>query len=203
MPGFYHDGEYDVAGFIVGSVARDQLIDGKGIARGDMLIGLPSSGLHTTGYSLARRIAFEAAGLEAGSPVPWDPDLTIGQALLVPHRSYLRPIRPLLPAGAIKGMAHITGGGITENLPRVFPPGVHAAIDRASWTVPPIFGWLQDAGEVPEPDMLCTFNMGIGLIVVVGPEDAPMVLRDLQASGEPGARIIGEIVSGGEGVTYQ
>ncbi|MEO7275879.1 MAG: phosphoribosylformylglycinamidine cyclo-ligase [Vicinamibacterales bacterium] len=203
MPGFYPEGEYDVAGFIVGSVARDQLIDGKRIAPGDVLIGLASSGLHTNGYSLARRIAFEAAGLEAGSPAPWDPELTVGQALLVPHRSYLPAIRPLLPSGAIKGMAHITGGGITENLPRVCPPGVHAVIDRASWTVPPIFSWLQHAGEVPEADMLRTFNMGIGLIVVVGAEEAPRLLRDLQAPGAPGATIIGEMVSGGEGVEYR
>src|SRR4051794_18715808 len=156
MPGFYQDGEYDVAGFIVGSVARDQLIDGKRIVPGDSLIGLPSSGLHTNGYSLARRIVFEAAGLEVGSPVPWEPGLTIGQALLVPHRSYLPTIRPLLASGAIKGMAHITGGGITENLPRVLPSGVHAEIDRASWIVPPLFTWLQEAGDVPDADMLRT-----------------------------------------------
>jgi phosphoribosylformylglycinamidine cyclo-ligase len=202
MPGFYQDGEYDVAGFIVGSVARDQLIDGTRIVPGDTLIGLPSSGLHTNGYSLARRIVFDAAGLEVGSPVPWDPALTIGQALLAPHRSYLAAIRPLLPSGAIKGMAHITGGGITENLPRVLPSGTHAAVDRASWTVPPLFAWLQQAGEVPDDDMLRTFNMGVGLIVVVGAEDAPMVLRDLQA-GNPGTAVIGTIEAGGEGVSYR
>ncbi len=202
MPGFYQDGEYDVAGFIVGSVARDQLIDGKRIVPGDTLIGLPSSGLHTNGYSLARRIVFDAAGLEVGSPVPWDPAMTIGQALLAPHRAYLPAIRPLLPSGAIKGMAHITGGGITENLPRVLPSGTHAAVDRTSWTVPPLFTWLQQAGEVPDDDMLRTFNMGVGLIVVVGAEDAPMVLRDLQASN-PGTTIIGTIEAGGAGVSYR
>ena len=127
MPGFYEDGEYDVAGFIVGVVARDRLIDGKRIAPGDVLIGLPSSGLHTNGYSLARRIAFERGrARRSTSPVPRDADLTIGEALLAPHRSYLPVIRPLLASGAIKGMAHITGGGITDNLPRVLPAGTHA-----------------------------------------------------------------------------
>src|SRR4051794_28263297 len=121
MPGFYRDGEYDLAGFIVGSVARDQLIDGTRILPGDVLIGLPSSGLHTNGYSLARGIAFAAAGLEVGSPAPWDAKLTMGEVLLTPHRSYMPAIKPLLSSGAIKGMAHITGGGITENLPRVLP----------------------------------------------------------------------------------
>jgi len=203
MPGFYKDGEYDVAGFIVGQVARDGLIDGRRIVPGDVLIGMPSSGLHTNGYSLARRIAFEAAGLDAGSPVPWRRDMTIGEALLVPHRSYLPIIRPLLPSGAIKGMAHITGGGITENLPRVLPAGTHAVVDRSAWTIPPIFAWLQRAGEVPDLDMLRTFNMGIGLILVVGAEDAPTMLRDVQAAGESDATIIGRVEAGSEGVSYR
>jgi len=202
MPGFYQDGEYDVAGFIVGSVARDRLIDGKRIRPGDVLIGMPSSGLHTNGYSLARRIAFERAGLTVRSGVPWDADLTIGEALLTPHRSYLATVRPLLASGAIKGMAHITGGGITENLPRVLPAGTHATVDRSAWRVPPLFAWLQRAGEVPETDMLRTFNMGIGLILVVAVEDAPAVLSGVQ-SGDPGAAIIGTIDAGGEGVTYR
>jgi len=203
MPGFYQDGEYDVAGFIVGQVARDRLIDGRRIVPGDVLIGMPSSGLHTNGYSLARRIAFEAAGLDAGSPVPWRRDMTIGEALLVPHRSYLPIIRPLLPSGAIKGMAHITGGGITENLPRVLPPGTHAVVDRSAWTIPPIFAWLQRAGEVPDLDMLRTFNMGIGLVLVVGAEDAPAMLREVQAAGDSDATIIGRVEAGSEGVSYR
>jgi len=203
MPGFYQDGEYDVAGFIVGSVARDQLIDGKRIGPGDVLIGIPSSGLHTNGYSLARRIAFEAAGLTIDTPVPWGADLTIGEALLTPHRSYLPTIRPLLASGAIKGMAHITGGGITENLPRVLPAGTHATVDRSAWSVPPLFAWLQQAGDVPETDMLRTFNMGIGLIVVAGAEDAPAMLGAVQSAGDPGATIIGTIDAGGEGVNYR
>jgi phosphoribosylformylglycinamidine cyclo-ligase len=202
MPGFYKDGEYDVAGFIVGAVSREQLIDGKRIAHGDVLIGLPSSGLHTNGYSLARRIAFDVAGLDVRSPFPGS-DVPLGAALLTPHRSYLAVIRPLLTSGAIKGMAHITGGGITENLPRILPPGTHALIERASWRVPAIFEWLQQAGDVPSDDMLRTFNMGIGLIVAAGTEDAGRLLDDLRAAGETTAAIIGTIQSGGHGVLYR
>ncbi|MFL6278662.1 MAG: phosphoribosylformylglycinamidine cyclo-ligase, partial [Vicinamibacterales bacterium] len=158
MPGFYADGEYDVAGFIVGAVGRDRLIDGRSIRPGDALIGLPSSGLHTNGYSLARRIAFDVARLTVDSHIP-QLGVTIGEALLEPHRSYLPVIKPVLSSGLIKGMAHITGGGITDNLPRILPEGTSAAIDRSSWDVPPIFQWLQRAGDVPDDDMLRTFNM--------------------------------------------
>ena len=133
MPGFYADGEYDVAGFIVGVVDRARVIDGRTIRAGDRLIGIPSSGLHTNGYSLARRIAFDLAGLAVDDVVP-ELGGTIGEALLVPHRSYLRLIEPLLDTGRIKGMAHITGGGITDNLPRVLPEGLAAVIDRGAWT---------------------------------------------------------------------
>ena len=168
MPGFYADGEYDVAGFIVGAVARDQLIDGERIAPGDVLIGLPSSGLHTNGYSLARRIAFEVAGLDVDGRRCRSSEAT--------DRRRAARAAPLVPAGdpaaaragVIKGMAHITGGGITDNLPRVLPPGTAAVVDRSTWRVPPIFEWLQQAGEVPDDDMLRTFNMGIGLIIAVG-----------------------------------
>src|SRR5829696_4022416 len=133
MPGFYAPGEYDVAGFIVGCVERDRLIDGRTIVPGDVLIGVPSSGLHTNGYSLARSIAFETLRLDVRDHVP-ELGSTVGEALLVPHRSYLPIVRPLLEAGLIKGMAHITGGGITDNLPRVLPGGMHAHIDRGAWT---------------------------------------------------------------------
>ena len=135
MPGFYKDGEYDVAGFIVGIVSRARLIDGSRIQPGDVLIGLPSSGLHTNGYSLARRIAFDVAGLDVRSRFPGS-NTSIGEALLIPHRTYLPVIRPLLASGAIKGMAHITGGGITENLPRILPAKTQAVIDRSAWRVP-------------------------------------------------------------------
>jgi phosphoribosylformylglycinamidine cyclo-ligase len=202
MPGFYADGEYDVAGFIVGAVARDRLIDGRTIQPGDALIGLPSSGLHTNGYSLARRIAFDIAGLRVDSHVP-ELGVTVGEALLEPHRSYLPVIKPLLASGLIKGMAHITGGGITDNLPRIFPRGAAAVIDRSAWQVPAIFEWLQQTGNVPDQDMLRTFNMGIGLIVACEESDADRLLTALAAAGEPGATPIGRVVSGSNGVAYR
>jgi phosphoribosylformylglycinamidine cyclo-ligase len=202
MPGFYADGEYDVAGFIVGIVDRRKLIDGKTIEPGDVLVGIPSSGLHTNGYSLARRIAFEIAGLTVDSVVP-ELGTSIGRALLAPHRSYLPLIRPLLPEGVIKGMAHITGGGITENLPRILPPRTHAVIDRSAWKVPPIFQWLQRTAAVPEEDMRRTFNMGLGLIIACAPRDADAILGALAHAGESGATCIGSIATGGEGVRYE
>ena len=201
MPGFYADGEYDVAGFIVGAVPRARLITGAGIAPGDVLIALPSSGLHTNGYSLARRIAFDLAGLAHDAPVA-ELGTTIGEALLVPHRSYLPVIRPLLGRGLIKGMAHITGGGITDNLPRILPAGTHAEIDRSAWQVPPVFQWLQRTGRVPDEDMLRTFNMGVGLIVACAPAHADAVRGGLAEAGEPEARVIGRVGSGGAGVRY-
>jgi phosphoribosylformylglycinamidine cyclo-ligase len=200
MPGFYADGEYDVAGFIVGAVERAQLIDGRTIESGDLLIGLPSSGLHTNGYSLARRIAFDVAGLTTGDVVP-ELGATIGEALLRPHRSYLPGIRPLLGTGLIKGMAHITGGGLTDNLPRILPDGHGAVINRQTWRVPPLFEWLQRTGNVPDADMLRTFNMGLGLIVVCGPADADPLIEKLAGAGEPGAVRIG-VIQAGAGVTY-
>ena len=202
MPGFYADGEYDVAGFIVGVVARGRLINGGTIAPGDVLIGLPSSGLHTNGYSLARRIAFETAGLKADAFVP-ELGRSIGEALLVPHRSYLPVIRPLFGAGSIKGMAHITGGGITDNLPRMLPAGMHARIDRSTWQPPAVFRWLQQTGGVPDSDMLRTFNMGIGLIIACAADRECELIGTLAGAGEPSAVRIGEIRSGGEGVVYE
>jgi phosphoribosylformylglycinamidine cyclo-ligase len=201
MPGFYADGEYDVAGFIVGVVARKDLIDGKSITPGDVLIGVPSSGLHTNGYSLARRIAFETAGLSADAIVP-ELGQSIGAALLAPHRSYLPVVRPLLGTGLVKGMAHITGGGITDNLPRILPDGTHARIARSAWEPPALFQWLQRTGGVPERDMLRTFNMGIGLIIACAPGRDTELLEALNSAGEVGAVRIGEIHAGGEGVVY-
>ena len=202
MPGFYADGEYDVAGFIVGLVDRTRVIDGRSIRAGDRLLGLPSSGLHTNGYSLARRIAFERAGLHVNDAVP-ELGQAIGEALLVPHRSYLSLIAPLLETGRIKGMAHITGGGITDNLPRILPEGLEAAIDRNSWIVPPIFRWLQRTGQVPDDDMMRTFNMGIGLIVACAAEESGALLDALASAGEPGAREIGTVRDGRRGVSYK
>ena len=201
MPGFYGDGEYDVAGFIVGVVPRSKVIDGKAIAPGDVLVGLPSSGLHTNGYSLARRIAFDVAKLDVRDVVP-ELGRPIGDALLVPHRSYLPVIRPLLGDTLIKGMAHITGGGITDNLPRVLPAGTHARIARSSWRTPAVFEWLQRAGDVPDADMLRTFNMGIGLILACSPDREAELIEGLAGAGEPDAVRIGDIRAGGEGVVY-
>ena len=195
MPGFYADGEYDIAGFIVGVVERNRLITGAALTPGDVLVGVPSTGLHTNGYSLARRIAFDHLKLDVDSFVP-ELSRTIGEALLEPHRSYLSLVRPLLATGVIKGMAHITGGGITENLPRILPEGTSARIRTSSWTVPPVFRWLQDKGRVPPDDMLRTFNMGIGLIVSLASEHAEHVKTTL------GGQIIGEIVRGEPSVTY-
>jgi phosphoribosylformylglycinamidine cyclo-ligase len=201
MPGFYADGEYDVAGFIVGAVERERLIDGRRIAVGDVLIGVPSSGLHTNGYSLARRIVFDTLKLGVHDRVP-ELGTTVASALLAPHRSYLPIIRPLLASGRLKGMAHITGGGITDNLPRVLPPATEATVQLGSWEPPAIFRWLQSAGRVGTDEMLRTFNMGIGLILVVAGSDADQVLASLNAAGEPGARVIGGIAAGEPRVRY-
>jgi phosphoribosylformylglycinamidine cyclo-ligase len=198
MPGMYADGEYDLAGFIVGVVERERIIDGRTIAPGDVLIGVPSAGLHTNGYSLARRIAFEVLRLQVDTHVD-ELGETVGEALLAPHRSYLPVIQPVLDSGRIKGMAHITGGGISDNLPRVLPAGTAAAVNRQTWDVPPLFRWLQRAGNVPLDDMLRTFNMGIGLILVAASQDADALVRELAASE---ARVIGEVVPGAGLVTY-
>ena len=201
MPGFYNDGEYDVAGFIVGVVDRARLIDGRAIAAGDVLIGLPSAGLHTNGYSLARMIAFEELKLTVDSHVP-DLGETVGQALLRPHRSYLPVIKPLLGRGLIKGMAHITGGGITDNLPRVLPQGTAARVNRTAWRVPAIFRWLGESGRVPEYDLRRALNMGIGMILVVEKKDVDAVRQDLLDAGEANSVVIGDIIPGEPGVQY-
>jgi phosphoribosylformylglycinamidine cyclo-ligase len=195
MPGFYADGEYDLAGFIVGAVDRSRLITGRAVAVGDVLVGVPSSGLHTNGYSLARHIVFDRHKLDVSSHVA-ELGRTIGDALLEPHRSYLQLVRSLLDGGRIKGMAHITGGGITENLPRVLPHGTAAVIDCAAWQVPPLFTWLQQNGQVPADDMFRTFNMGIGLIIVAARDRAEQLLEELAARGGRDARVIGEVVAG-------
>ena len=198
MPGFYADGEYDVAGFIVGLVPRARLIDGSRVAAGDVLIALPSSGLHTNGSSLARKIVFDLAKLRVEQIWPGD-SRTVGEVLLATHRSYLPAIRPLLAGGRIKGMAHITGGGITENLPRVLPEGLQARVDSRAWEVPQLFQWLQETGGVPEDDMRRSFNMGVGLVIVCAPDDAGTLLEQLRAE-DP--RAIGVIEKGSSGVVY-
>lgn len=195
MPGFYADGEYDVAGFMVGLVAKSQIIDGRTIVPGDALIALPASGLHTNGYSLARHIVFEVLKLTVDSRVP-ELGESVGEALLRPHRSYLRAVTPLVERRWVKGMAHITGGGIPENLPRTLPDGLGYALDRRSWEVPPVFAWLQRAGDVDDAEMFRTFNMGVGLVLVCAPQDADACLSHLRTSGEQ-AWVVGRVEGDG------
>jgi phosphoribosylformylglycinamidine cyclo-ligase len=200
MPGFYADGEYDIAGFIVGVVEKSRVIDGRRVVAGDVLIGLPSAGLHTNGYSLARRVFFDAAGYDVHSVVP-ELGATVGAALLAPHRSYLHAMRPLLSDNLVKGMAHITGGGITENLPRTLPQGCSARVDRGAWPVPPLFAFLQKRGAIGTDEMFRTFNMGIGLIAICSAGDADEVIGRLERSGEQPVRL-GHVISGDRDVRY-
>ena len=188
MPGFYSPGEYDVAGFIVGIVSRPRIVDGRNIQPGDVLVALPSSGLHTNGYSLARRIAFDELKLGVDSYVE-ELGETVGQALLRIHRSYLPEVLPVLERGWIKGMAHITGGGITENLPRTLPDGCGFSLDRGSWQIPAVFRWLQRAGQLDDAEMFRAFNMGVGLIAVCAPAHA----APLQAALGPSAWRLGVV----------
>jgi phosphoribosylformylglycinamidine cyclo-ligase len=168
MPGFYGDDDYDVAGFILGVVDEPKLIDGKKVREGDVLIGLPSVGLHTNGYSLARRILFDKLGHDHQTIV--DGIGKVGEALLQPHISYLRPLMPLVDQGLIHAMAHITGGGLTDNVPRILPAGLDARIKLGAWPVLPIFRYLYEQGNVEKDEMLRVFNMGIGMVLVVGTE---------------------------------
>ena len=201
MPGFYADGEYDLAGFVVGLVDRPRIIDGRTIASGDALIGLPSNGLHTNGYSLARQIVFERLGLGVDSEVQ-ELGCTVGEELLRPHRSYLATVRPTIETGRVKGIAHITGGGLTDNVPRILPEGCMAVIDPARWPRLPIFELLRTAGEVPDAEMYRTFNMGVGLVVACAPDDAHAVVAKLITCGEVGAAVIGEVRSGERRVEF-
>jgi phosphoribosylformylglycinamidine cyclo-ligase len=198
MPGFYADGEYDIAGFIVGVVEKANLIDGRAIAPGDVLIGLPSAGLHTNGYSLARRVLFEMAGWTPGTFVD-ELGTTVGDALLAPHKSYLSVVRPLIEGGLVKGLAHITGGGMTENLPRTLPDGCAAEIDVDSWRVPPIFRLLEERGTIARDEMFRAFNMGVGLVVACAAADAKHVLNRTSAAG---AFRLGVVVAGDRTVRY-
>jgi phosphoribosylformylglycinamidine cyclo-ligase len=200
MPGFYADGEYDVAGFIVGAVERARLVDGRGLVPGDVLLALPSTGLHTNGYSLARRIVFDRLGLTVDSHVG-DLGETVGAALLRPHRSYLKAMRPLLAAGIAKGMAHITGGGVTDNLPRILPAGTAAEVRRGAWTVPALFRWLTEAGAVPLDEQYRAFNMGIGLVIAIAAGDTAQAETLLRDAGEAPVAI-GRVVAGSPGVVY-
>jgi phosphoribosylformylglycinamidine cyclo-ligase len=204
MPGLYAAGEYDLAGTIVGGVEKGDLITGRTIRAGDALIGLPSTGLHTNGYSLARKLLFEIAGYEANT---WRHELgtTLAEELLKIHRSYLQPIRALVAAGVLKGAAHITGGGITDNVPRMLPEDLGAAIDVEAWPVPPIFRMLRDIGNMPEDDWRRTLNLGIGMVLAVSERDAARAERLLKKIGEP-SHTIGRVVKlrrGGPRVEYR
>ncbi|HUF74914.1 MAG TPA: phosphoribosylformylglycinamidine cyclo-ligase [Longimicrobiales bacterium] len=199
MPGFYAAGEYDLAGFVVGVVERATLLDGSRVQAGDALVGLASSGLHTNGYTLARRIVFDEMGLEAGDELPGT-GRSVADELLTVHRSYLGALRGPLEASLVHGLAHVTGGGIPGNLPRVLPEGLGARIERASWEVPAVFGTLQRAGSVATEEMDRVFNMGVGMIAIVEPGSVAAVV---EAAAEIGVAAwwLGS-VGAGAGVTY-
>ena len=198
MPGFYASGEYDVAGFIVGVVDRDRVVDGKQIAPGDVVLGLPSVGLHTNGYSLARKLFFEVAGYDVNKNVP-ELNATVGDALLKPHMSYLHVLRNLIDARVIKGLAHITGGGLTDNIPRILPTGTAVRINKGTWPVLEIFNLMQKIGNVSEKEMFRTFNMGIGMVIICATADVARVKDQVEARGEKCFEI-GEVVEGNEEV---
>lgn len=201
MPDFYPLGEYDLAGTIVGVVERQGIIDGTTLAPGDVLLGLGSTGLHTNGYSLARKIFFEKEGLTAGSPVA-ELGASVAELLLAPHRCYLPLVEPLLERRLVKAMAHITGGGLTDNIPRVLPPGTAARVRLGSWPLPPLFDYLRRKGSVSQAEMLRTFNVGIGMVVMVGREHQKEAVELLSRNGETPV-LAGEIVSGEGGVIYE
>ena len=206
MPGFYADGEYDAAGFIVGEVAPDAVIDGSAVRAGDVLIGLPSDGLHTNGYSLARRI-LGLTGDRAvdrrllAEPLPAGDGETVGEALMRPHRSYVSAVRTMLERGLVRGMAHVTGGGLVDNVPRMLPSDLAASFDPTAWTVPPIFDHLVRRGRVPPVERYRAFNMGIGFVLAVAATDAEVALAALTAGPEPRATLIGRVVARGGGDT--
>ena len=183
MPDFYSPGEYDLAGFIVGMVDRERIINGSAIKSGDVCLGLASTGLHTNGYTLARKIVFEAAGLEPDSKIP-ELGQTAADALLTVHRCYLNSIQDVLAKHEVNGMAHVTGGGIEGNLSRIIPDGLSAVIDRSTWEVPGIFRFLQKGGNVEEHEMYRAFNMGVGYILVVTESESGAIAEALRSEGE-------------------
>jgi phosphoribosylformylglycinamidine cyclo-ligase len=202
MPGFYAPGEYDIAGFIVGAVERKRMLTGAQIVAGDVLIGLPSAGLHTNGYSLARTLLFDVAGHTPETKLE-ELELTIADELLREHRTYLKPLRKLHDAGILKGAAHITGGGITDNTPRILPKGLGVRVDLGSWPVPPIFEVLRKIGKIPEQDWRRTFNLGIGMIFVVSPKKLAEAGKILDRMKEPWYPIGGVVRTRGERVKYE
>ena len=201
MPGFYPEGEYDLAGFAVGVVDKDRIIDGSAITPGDALIGLSSSGLHSNGYSLARKLFFDVLGMEVSHCLP-ETGTTVGEELLKPTRIYVKAYEALREKVPVKGMAHVTGGGIPGNLPRIFPAGTGATIRKGSWPVPEIFSAIEGMGRVPVDDMKRTFNMGIGYVMVVQEENTGEAVSILKETGFD-AHVIGSIVKGDIGVVYE
>jgi len=199
MPGTYAQGDYDLAGFIVGVVERSRTLP-SGVRAGDVLLGLPSAGLHTNGYTLARKVLFETMGHGVGTHLP-ELGATVGAALLAPHRSYLAALEPLVERRKIRALAHITGGGFPGNIPRVLPPGLGARIRRGSWEVPALFRLIQSGGRVSDDEMFRTFNMGVGMIVVVSPEDLHDVEHSLERRGET-SFVIGSVAPG-DGVAFE
>jgi phosphoribosylformylglycinamidine cyclo-ligase len=200
MPDLYREGDYDLAGFIVGVVEQGQALTGARVSAGDHLLGLPSSGLHTNGYTLARRVLFDRMGLDVQAQVP-ELGTTLAQALLAPHRSYLPALEPLLERGKISALAHITGGGFPGNIPRVLPKGLGALVRTGSWTPPPLFQLIEKGGQVPREEMYRTFNMGIGMVAVVSPADLHEVEHSLERRGER-SLLIGTVTAG-EGVRLE
>lgn len=192
MPGMYADGDYDLAGFAVGAMERGAGLP-SGVAPGDRLIGLEASGVHSNGFSLVRKVV-ELAGLGWDAPCPFAPG-SLGGALLTPTRVYVAPALAAIRAGGVRGLAHITGGGLSENLPRVLPPGLSPSIDLSSWTVPPVFKWIAETGGIDEAEMLRTFNCGIGLVLVVAPEAEAALTDLLRAEGETPVPL-GDVVEG-------
>jgi len=197
MPGMYHNGDFDLAGFAVGALERGTHLP-AGVADGDLLLGLASSGVHSNGYSLVRKVV-ALAGLAWDAPCPFG-DGTLGDALLAPTRIYVRPALAAIRAGGVHALAHVTGGGLTENLPRVLPKALGAEVDLDAWTLPPVFAWLRERAGIPDAEMLKTFNCGIGLVLVVAPERAAAVAADLAAAGET-VHALGRITPGA-GVRY-
>ena len=200
MPGTYAADDYDLAGFIVGVVDRKKALTGQNVQAGDVLLGLPSLGLHTNGYSLARKALFEGLGLRVDTMVP-ELGTTVGAALLAPHKGYLAALEPLLERGKIRALSHITGGGFPGNIPRVLPAGLGARVRRGSWEVPPLFKLIQKGGQVAEDEMFRTFNMGVGMVVVVAPQDLHEVEHSLERRGET-SFVIGTVAAG-EGVILE
>ena len=196
MPGMYGAGDYDLAGFTVGAVERSQLVDGSRIAAGHRVIGMASSGPHSNGYSLIRKV-IERSAAELGDPLPGDDNqpATLGDALLAPTRIYVKPVLKLLESGRIDGLAHITGGGLTENISRVFPAGLGLAIDTSAWRRPAIFRWLQQEGRISETEMLRTFNCGIGMVMLAEPDAVDPLITDAADLGIE-CFDIGEVIAG-------